>query len=133
MSEQVIKLSDNAASRIKEIMELYCRGLAGSEINLENTGDLVEKNIGWVSNEAPSTEGSTVYLPAVTDKYTSKTDNFNWYKVVSTHQVAHVEFGSFRFNFIKPSIAFKDLRYKLEEKKIHNDENYKSQTWITDI
>ena len=134
-SEEVIEnlSSSIELSRIKEIMELYCRGLAGSEINLENTGDLVEKNIGWVSNEAPSTEGSTVYLPAVTDKYTSKTDNFNWYKVVSTHQVAHVEFGSFRFNFTKPSIAFKDLRYKLEEKKIHNDENYKSQTWITDI
>tara|TARA_A100001037_G_scaffold306765_1_gene355156 strand:+ start:8414 stop:11653 length:3240 start_codon:yes stop_codon:yes gene_type:complete len=134
-SEQVIEnlSSSIELSKIKEIMELYCRGLAGSEIKLENTGDLVEKNIGWVSNESPSTEGSTVYLPAVTDRYTSKIDNFNWYKVVSTHQVAHVEFGSFQFNFSKPSNLFKDLRYTLEEKKLNNDENYKSQTWLTDI
>lgn len=134
-SEQIIEnlSSTIELSRIKGIMELYCRGLAGSEINLENTGDLVEKNIGWVSNESPSTEGSTVYLPAVTDKYTSKIDNFNWYKVVSTHQVAHVEFGSFRFKFQKSSKLFKDLRYKLENNKSNNDENFKSQTWLTDI
>ena len=80
-------------------MAMYCCGLAGSEIMLSETNDLVEKNIGWVSNETATTEGSTVYLPSIVDKYTSKDKNFAWFKVASTHQVAHLEFGSFIFEF----------------------------------
>ena len=74
-------------------MEMYCRGLAGAEIKLAATAELVEKNIGWVSNESPTTEGSTVFVPTIVDRYQSKEENFNWFKVVSTHQVAHLEFG----------------------------------------
>ena len=85
---------------------MYCRGLAGSEMNLAPSDDLVEKHIGWVSNELPSTEGSTVYVPALIDKYLSKEQNFSWLKVVSTHQVAHLEFGSFDFVFDESSRFF---------------------------
>ena len=89
--------------RVKDVMEMYCRALAGAEVKLAVTDDLVEKNIGWVSNESPSTEGSTVYVPTVIDRYSSKGENFAWLKVVSTHQVAHLEFGSFGFRFDVPS------------------------------
>ena len=65
--------------RVKSIMELYCRGLAGAEIKLSPTGDLVEKNIGWVSNESPTTEGSTVFVPEVVDKYATKDENYSWF------------------------------------------------------
>ena len=101
-------------------MEMYCRGLAGAEIKLAQTEDLVEKNIGWVSNESPTTEGSTVYVPTVVDRYTSKEENFSWFKVVSTHQVAHLEFGSFGFEFETQSALFDDLRSKLEEIRIES-------------
>ena len=100
--------------RIKTVMEMYCRALAGAEVKLSEAGDLVDKNIGWVSNESPSTEGSTVFVPSMVDRYSSKQGNFSWYKVVSTHQVAHLEFNSFRFDFERPATRFNDLRHNLE-------------------
>ena len=100
--------------RVKSVMELYCRGLAGAEIKLSPTGDLVEKNIGWVSNESPTTEGSTVFVPEVVDKYATKDENYSWFKVVSTHQVAHLEFGSFAFDFEIPGNLFESYRPDLE-------------------
>ncbi len=129
--------------RIKEVMEMYCRALAGAEIKLSASEELVEKNIGWVSSESPSTEGSTVYVPIVVDRYGSKEENFSWFKVVSTHQVAHLEFGSFGFEFDTDSGLFKDLRHDLEKKKIKRvveaqdmpevDAESLEQGWVTDM
>ena len=104
--------------RIKTIMEMYCRGLAGEEIKLASSPELVDRNIGWVSAESPSTEGSTVFVPDVVDRYHTKDDNFSWFKVVSTHQVAHLEFGSFFFEFDTPSALFEDRRHEVEQQKI---------------
>ena len=100
--------------RVKGVMELYCCALAGSDVKLAASGELAEKNIGWVSDEAPSTEGSTVYVPSQIDKYGSKNENFALLKVVSTHQVAHLEFGSFDFEYERPSTLFTDLRPRLQ-------------------
>ncbi|MGH2543449.1 MAG: hypothetical protein ACRDIB_11650, partial [Ardenticatenaceae bacterium] len=129
--------------RIRDIMEMYCRGLAGEEIKLAETAELVGKNIGWVSNEAPSTEGSTVYLPTLVDRYTSKNENFAWFKVVSTHQVAHLEFGSFFFEFERPSSLFKDMRADLEGQKVKKSPDGQGledvnaggleRAWVTDM
>ena len=55
--------------------------------------NLLAKKIGWVSEEHATTEGTTVFLPAVVQQYSSKSDNFSMFKVLSTHQVAHIEFG----------------------------------------
>ncbi len=103
--------------RIKAIMEMYCRGLAGEEIKLASSPELVDRNIGWVSAESPTTEGSTVFVPDIVDRYHSKDENFSWFKVVSTHQVAHLEFGSFLFEFETPSALFEDRRREVEEQK----------------
>lgn len=129
--------------RVKDVMEMYCRALAGAEIKLSETGDLVEKNIGWVSNESPSTEGSTVFVPSLVDQYPSKEENYALFKVVSTHQVAHLEFGSFFFEFDRPSELFNDLRTELEQKKVQRtqeaaempdvDPSSLEQGWITDM
>ena len=107
--------------RIKSIMEMYCRGLAGEEIKLASSPELVDRNIGWVSAESPSTEGSTVFVPDVVDRYHTKDENFSWFKVVSTHQVAHLEFGSFFFEFDTPSALFDDRRYEVEQNKTVED------------
>ena len=119
-SEEVLELLSSGIefTRIKDVMEMYCRGLAGAEIKLAETGELVGKNIGWVSNESPSTEGSTVFVPSLVDRYSSKEENFSWFKVVSTHQVAHLEFGSFRFEFETKSTLFEDRRFELETSKV---------------
>ncbi len=118
-SEEMIELLSSGVefARIKDVMEMYCRGLAGADIKLAESGELADKNIGWVSGESPSTEGSTVFVPGLVDRYTTKMQNFNWFKVVSTHQVAHLEFGSFRFEFDRPSALFTDLRPELARQK----------------
>ena len=102
-------------SRIQTIVEMYCRALAGEEVDLADTQDLVDKNIGWVSSESPTTEGSTVYLPSLVDRYPTKDENFLWFKVVATHQVARMEFGSFRFEFDRPAARFENMRFELEK------------------
>ena len=128
-------------ARIKDVMEMYCRGLAGAEIKLAESGDLANKNIGWVSSESPSTEGSTVFVPSLVDRYITKIQNFNWFKVVSTHQVAHLEFGSFWFEFDQPSVMFNDLRYELDRQKVmatqtaempEIDAESLERAWLTD-
>ena len=128
-------------ARIKDVMEMYCRGLAGAEIKLAESGDLANKNIGWVSSESPSTEGSTVFVPSLVDRYITKIQNFNWFKVVSTHQVAHLEFGSFWFEFDRPSAMFNDLRYELDRQKVmatqtaempEIDAESLERAWLTD-
>ena len=99
--------------RVKGVMEMYCCALAGAEVKLAASEELAEKNIGWVSDEAPSTEGSTVFVPSQVGRYGAKDENFALLKVVSTHQVAHLEFGSFGFEYERPSTLFTDLRPRL--------------------
>ena len=128
-------------ARIKDVMEMYCRALAGADIKLAESGELADKNIGWVSNESPSTEGSTVFVPSLVDRYLTKMQNFNWFKVVSTHQVAHLEFGSFWFEFDRPSAMFNDLRHELARQKVDStqaqampeiDAESVEEAWLTD-
>ena len=101
--------------RVKNIIKLYCSALSGSSIEVLNTQELVRKNIGWIDEDSASTDGTKVFLPTVVDHYSDKQENFSWFKVVSTHQVGHLEFGSFRFDFDTPSALFTDRRFELEE------------------
>ena len=131
--------------RIKSIMEMYCRGLAGEEVKLASSPELVNMNIGWGSLESPTTEGSTVFVPDIVDRYQTKDENFSWFKVVSTHQVARLEFGSFFFEFERPSALFEDRRDEAEREKdrksVANAPQLESdptgealeRAWITDM
>ena len=143
-SEQMLETLSSGVEfqRIKDVMEMYCRGLAGAEIKLSESSELADKNIGWVSSEAPTTEGTTVFLPSLVDRYITKMQNFNWFKVVSTHQVARLEFGSFLFEFDRPSVMFNDLRSELARQKIlavsaddvsEIDEAAIERAWATDV
>ena len=145
-SEQVLETLSSGVEfdRVKPVMEMYCRALAGAEIKLAAAEELVSKNIGWVSSESASTEGSTVYVPSVVDRYPVKDDNFSWFKVVSTHQVAHLEFGSFRFEFEAPSTLFKkNMRLDVEKQEAGRDVRAQDnapvegtgleQAWLTDM
>ncbi|MQF83080.1 hypothetical protein FIM02_02830 [SAR202 cluster bacterium AD-802-E10_MRT_200m] len=114
-SEQLLDLLSSVVelNRVKDVLRMYCQALAGASMDIAPTHELVQKSIGWVSRENPTTEGSTVYLPPVADQYAGKEENFGLFKVVATHQIAHLEFGSFEFNIDKPSTVFQDLRPRL--------------------
>ena len=120
-------------SRVKDILELYCQALSGKEIKIEASQNLVDKNIGWFEGDLPTTEGTTVYLPSVIGRNKSKNKNFNFLKVISTHQVSHIEFGSFLFDFFKESVYFSDIRGTLEEQikfkitSTHNNQEQNNQ------
>ena len=89
---------------------MYCLALTGRPIEVQASQRLTEKNIGWFQGELPTTEGTTIYMPAVINRYASKDENFGFFKVISTHQIGHIEFGSFAFDFSVPSNLFEDLR-----------------------
>ena len=100
--------------RVKPLLTTYANALAGTEVELEAATELAHKNIGWVEIEQATTDGSRVYLPSEVDRHPNKADNFAWLKVVTTHQVGHIEFGSFAFDFENPSTLFEDLRGQIE-------------------
>ena len=111
-SEAVLESLSTAIElgKVKGLLGMYCRALAGAEVEIAPARELLSKNIGWVSEDHATTEGSVVYLPGEMDKYDSKEENFSLFKVVCTHQVAHIEFGSFDFLFERPSTLFADSR-----------------------
>ena len=52
------------------------------------------------------------------DHYNNKDENFSWFKVVATHQVGHLEFGSFEYDFNNIAAQFEDQRrFELESER----------------
>ena len=97
-------------SRVRDVVGLYSRALAGNDMEIAPSQELVDKGIGWVSGNHATIEGTTLYLPALVDGAPTKQENFAKLKVIATHQVVHQEFGSFGFEYEKPSTLFRDLR-----------------------
>lgn len=91
---------------VSGILKMYCRGLAGADVDISSVQEVTSRKIGWVSEDHATTEGTTVYLPSEVNYYGSKDENFSLLKVVSTHQIAHIEFGSFAFDFDSPGNRF---------------------------
>ena len=116
-SEAVLESLSTAIElgKVKGLLGMYCRALAGAGVEIAPARELLSKNIGWVSEDHATTEGSVVYLPGEMDKYDSKEENFSLFKVVCTHQVAHIEFGSFDFLFERPSTLFADSRLERDK------------------
>ncbi|MFQ5934171.1 MAG: hypothetical protein ACE5KI_05975, partial [Dehalococcoidia bacterium] len=96
--------------KVRDVLWMYAVALAGTDVQILYADELRERGIGWVSAETPTTEGRAVYLPDFVRKYPTKGENFGWYKVVGTHQVAHLEFGSFDFSYEKEATLFSNLR-----------------------
>lgn len=116
---------------IKELMRLYSHAIAGVSIDIAPTENLISKGIGWVSAEKPSTDGSTVFLPTISNSYPNKESNFAWYKVIATHQTAHLEFGSFLFKYDKPGNIFTTSRPTEESEASVQSSN--PRAWLTDM
>ncbi len=101
-------------SKVGEILRLYCKALTGRNVSIQTTAALAEKGIGWVDEHRASTEGTTIYLPEVMERYQEKDQNFASFKVFATHQAAHIEFGSFEFQFERDGNLFDNSRIRLE-------------------
>ncbi|MCC6382503.1 MAG: VWA domain-containing protein [Dehalococcoidia bacterium] len=100
-------------AKVGEILRLYCKALTGRNVSIQTTASLAEKGIGWIDEHRASTEGSTIFLPDLMERYTNKGENFAAMKVFATHQAAHIEFGSFDFDFERPGTVFPASRTTL--------------------
>ena len=100
----------------KDILKFYCCALSGQDLGVQSSNIMVDKEIGWFNSNLATTEGTTIYLPESIKKFSEKDKNFSWLKVIATHQVGHVEFGTFKLRLDSPSSNFKDLRSSLIKK-----------------
>ncbi|MBI4571545.1 MAG: hypothetical protein HY723_06305 [Chloroflexi bacterium] len=109
-------------TQVGPVLRLYCKALTGTDVSIQPVASLAEKGIGWVSEERPSTEGTTVYLPEYADEHVEKDQNFAVYKVYATHQAAHLEFGSFWFRFSREGRVLATRRLDVERARRRNGE-----------
>ncbi len=105
-------------ARVSEILRMYCKALTGANVSIQSATALAEKGVGWVSEDRPTTEGTTVYLPPVVEVTHDKAENFAIYKVYSTHQAAHLEFKSFHFRFDQPAALLENRRWAWERQRL---------------
>jgi len=106
-------------SKVGEILRLYCKALTGTNVSIQTTESLAEKGIGWVNEHRASTDGSTIFLPELMERFHEKAENFVAIKVFATHQAAHIEFGSFDFEFARSGAVFPLRRIGLADPERH--------------
>ena len=63
-------------SKVADILRMYGKALTGADVAVHSAEALAEKGIGWVETEAPSTEGSSIFLPPHIEEFTDKEQNF---------------------------------------------------------
>ncbi len=121
-------------SRVGEVLRLYCKALTGTNVSIHPVSYLAEKGIGWVSEERPSTEGTTVYLPEFVEEFVQRDENFSVYKVYSTHQAAHLEFDSFLFRFGRGNVLFDATRHSRESARLESGaQQARELGYVTDM
>src|SRR5262245_34139650 len=88
---------------IREMLRLYCRALTERGVDVQDLKSLIEKNIGWSKSDAATSDGAAIFLPSCVERFPTQADNFDYLKVMLTQQAGHIEFGSFAFEFNRPS------------------------------
>ena len=99
---------------LREMLRLYCCALSERSVELRDLQQLVDKNIGWSRDDVATSDGAAIFLPAAIERFEGRNENFEFLKVMLTQQAGHIEFGSFEFQFDRPSTRFADLRPRLE-------------------
>ena len=121
-------------SRVGEVLRLYCKALTGTNVSIQPVSYLAEKGIGWVSEQRPSTEGTTVFLPEFVEEFVDRDQNFSVYKVFSTHQAAHLEFGSFFFRFVRAGALLPTHRGEREQARLASGvQQVRERGYLTDM
>src|SRR5439155_831598 len=66
------------------------------------------------------------------EEFASKPENFAIYKMYTTHQAAHLEFGSFLFDFGREGNCFESRRQAFEDEQRTSGRLTKTE-WLTDM
>ena len=113
---------------LREVLRMYCRALSERSVELQDLQQLVDKNIGWSRADVATSDGAAIFLPAVIERFEAVADNFEFLKVMLTQQAGHIEFGSFEFQFDRPSTRFADLRPRLKPQPDENGHHHDRPT-----
>ena len=84
---------------VSSTLRLYAKALSGEQVAVLSSEELVDRNIGWMSESSATTEGTTIYLPPFVSSFPEQESNFQVYKVFTTHQTGRLEFGSFSYQW----------------------------------
>ena len=87
---------------VNGLLRMYAKALSGESVAVMSSENLVDRNIGWVTSSGPTTEGTSIYLPPFVATFEDRDENFQVYKVFTTHQTGRMEFGSFAYVFDAP-------------------------------
>ncbi|HEX2932813.1 MAG TPA: VWA domain-containing protein [Candidatus Binatia bacterium] len=118
---------------ILEILRRYCHALAERRVDVQNLQRLIDKNIGWSRADVATSDGAAIFLPATIDRFDTEEANFEFLKVMLTQQAGHLEFGSFEFEFARPSTLFRNLREELAAKDDDDHEHHHDHGNPTDL
>src|SRR5262245_16305768 len=109
---------------IREMLRIYCQALTERSVDLQDLRALIDKDIGWSKPDVATSDGAAIFLPGVVERFENEGDNFDYLKVMLTQQAGHMEFGSFDFEFDRPSTRFRDWRPKLTAPPEYHDHDH---------
>lgn len=82
---------------VRPVLSSYLKALLGRRVEIAEA-------------EKVSTDGIRIYLPRRVKEFREDENNFTFYKVITTHQEAHLEYGSFEFDMDLIRDAISDLQ-----------------------
>lgn len=123
---------------IREMLGCYCHALTERRVELQDLQQLIDKNIGWSKSDVATSDGAAIFLPSVVERFDAQADNYDYLKVMLTQQAGHLEFGSFEFEFERPSTQFFDLRPQFKAPAEYHDhdhghEGHHEQAAVTEL
>jgi len=71
----------------EKVLQLFAEALCGSAVKIKSATD-----------QNPTTDGHTIYLPAHIKFFENDVQNFEWYKIATAFQAGYLEFGTFSPN-----------------------------------
>jgi nitric oxide reductase activation protein len=119
-------------AHVNDLLRLYGKALTGVDVSVHPVTALADKGIGWVKERGATTEGTAIYLPPYIEEYDNKPENFSIFKVYATHQTAHLEFGSFEFDYDAEGGVLPRRRHEVEVQR-RDEGRLEKQSWLTDM
>lgn len=83
-------------AHMEPVLQLYTQAILGKHFTLRTTADL-PNGLQLAGRDLPTSDGTTIFVPAEIDDFAAATTNFAAYKVVILHQIGFYECGTFQF------------------------------------
>jgi hypothetical protein len=82
---------------VQGVLRLYASALAGRSLSVRPLTELPPAFRSGL-RQFPTTDGETIYLPESADRFSSREQNFQMFRVMTAHQAGYLEFATFSFD-----------------------------------